>query len=166
MRKLLLLVLLLPITAFDGELVNLDEGFVQPPSSAQPWLFWMWLRVDTTREAITKDLEEMHAKGITGAILYNSGVGGGLEIDGKMVLQGKGYRVVPTTDYAGGRIDPIDRPTLDSWTPHSRELVRFAAQEAGRFATVEIFSSSATGAIRLRSPPSQATPILQARYND
>jgi len=35
----------------------------------------MWLRVDTTREAITKDLEEMKAKGIEGEIIYDSGVG-------------------------------------------------------------------------------------------
>ncbi len=132
MKKLWLLVLLLPVAVSAGEPANLDQGFARPPASAQPWVFWMWLRVDTTPAAITKDLEEMHAKGIAGAILYDSGVGGGLEIAGKMVLDGKGYRVVKTSDYAGGHIDPIDRPALSSWTPHARELVRFAAKEAGR----------------------------------
>ncbi len=134
-KKLLFLVLATSFgvwAANAGEIVNLDQGFAQPPPDARPWVYWMWLRVDTTTEAITKDLEEMHAKGIAGAILYDSGVGGGLEIFAKMVLQGKGFSPVKTSDYAGGHIDRIARPALDSWTPHSRELVRFAAQEAGR----------------------------------
>lgn len=132
MNKLSFLTFLLVAGISHGESVTLAHGFAQPPPVARPWVFWMWLRVDTTPEAITNDLEEMHAKGIEGAILYDSGVGGGLEISSKMVLQGKGYRAVPTADFAGGRIDPIDRPKLESWTPHSRELVRFAAKEAGR----------------------------------
>ena len=111
---------------------DLAKDFANPPVSARPWVFWMWLRVDTTPEAVTKDLEEMHAKGIAGAILYDSGVGGTPNFSAKMVLAGKGYHVVKTANYEGGRIDPIDRPALESWTPHSRELVRFAAQEAGR----------------------------------
>ena len=115
-----------------GRGVTLESGFTQPPPVAGPWVFWMWLRVDTIPEAITKDLQEMHAKGIAGAILYDSGVGGTPNFSAKMVLDGKGYRVVKTAEYEGGRIDPMDRPVLDSWTPHSRERVRFAAQEAGR----------------------------------
>ncbi len=115
-----------------SEIVNLDQGFAQPPPNARPWVFWMWLRVATTPAAITKDLEEMHAKGIEGAILYDSGVGGRLEISAKMVLQGKGYKPMKTSDYAGGHIDPIPRPAMESWTPEFRERVRFAAKEAGR----------------------------------
>ena len=92
----------------------------------------MWLRVDTTPAAITKDLEEMHAKGIEGAILYDSGVGGHLEVSAKMVLDGKGFRPVKTEDYAGSHIDPIPRPTMESWSPEFRERIRFAAKEAGR----------------------------------
>ena len=106
--------------------------FQAPPPSARPWVFWMWLRVDTSPEAITKDLEEMRAKGIEGAILYDSGVGGGLEISSRMVLQGKGFSPVKTSDYAGGKIDPIPRPVMESWSPRFRELVRFAAKESGR----------------------------------
>ena len=120
------------VAANASETFNLDAGFVQPPPGAQPWVFWMWLRVDTSPEAITKDLEEMHAKGIAGAILYDTGVGGGLEISSKMVLQGKAYRLVPTADYAGGHADKIPLADMPSWTPRSRELFRFAAQAAGR----------------------------------
>lgn len=124
--------LVLVVSAVADEAITLDQGFAEPPPAARPWVFWMWLRVDTTPEAITKDLEEMHAKGIEGAILYDSGVGGRLEIDSKMVLQEKGYFPVKTTDYVGGHVDPIPRPALASWTPRSRELIRFAAKEAGR----------------------------------
>ena len=125
-----------PTESFDATSMVADpqlaEHFQAPPPSAQPWVFWMWLRVATTPEAITKDLEEMHAKGIEGAILYDSGVGGTPNFSGKMVFDGKGYRLVKTTDYAGGHIDPIPRPAMESWSPEFRERVRFAAKEAGR----------------------------------
>ena len=58
---------------------SLQDGFRNPPAGARPWVFWMWLRVQTTREAITADLEAMHSKGIEGAILYDSRVGGGMK---------------------------------------------------------------------------------------
>ena len=92
----------------------------------------MWLRVDSTPAAITKDLEEMHAKGIEGAILYDSGVGGGLEASSKMVLKDKEYLNVKTTEYAGAHITPIPFATISSWQPRSLELLRIAAKEAAR----------------------------------
>ena len=110
----------------------LENQFQTPPASARPWVFWMWLRVDTTPDAITKDLEEMHAKGIEGALLYDSGGTGLSRASTTMVLQGKGYRVVPTNNFPGAHATAIPEPPLVSWTPHSRELIRFAAKEAGR----------------------------------
>ncbi|MEI6175503.1 MAG: glycosyl hydrolase [Verrucomicrobiota bacterium] len=132
MKKLFFLTLVLITGSSTVKSDTLDTGFTQPPPTAKPWVYWMWLRVDTTQEAITADLEEMHAKGIEGVILYDSGVGGGLEISAKMVLKGKGFSPEKTSDYQGGYIDKISRAPLDSWTPHSRELVRFASKEAGR----------------------------------
>ncbi|HEY3322856.1 MAG TPA: glycosyl hydrolase [Planctomycetota bacterium] len=112
---------------------QMAEHFQSPPPSARPWVFWMWLRVDTSPEAITQDLEEMHAKGIEGAILYDSGFGGGgLGFASKMVLQGKGYHAVPTADYDGAHIDKIPMAPLETWSPRFRERVRFAAKESGR----------------------------------
>ena len=122
----------LPAPAEAAPAEPLTAQFQTPPASAQPWVFWMWLRTETTPAAITRDLEEMHAKGIAGAILYDSGVGGGLEVASKMVLRGKGYQPVRTAEFAGARIDPLPRDPLLSWTPHSREMVRFAAKEAAR----------------------------------
>ena len=122
--------LLLLVNAHAGGSVNLEQGFAAPPPAARPWVFWMWLRVDTTPAAITKDLEEMRAKGIEGAIIYDSGVGHGLEISTKMALGDRGYRVEKTRDYAGGHIDPIPLPPMEAWSPKFRERVRFAAREA------------------------------------
>ena len=111
---------------------DLEKGFQSPPASAGPWVYWMWLRVDTTREAITKDLEEMHAKGIKGVILYDAGSNGMYPQGFKMVLEGKEYKRVATTEYRGAHDSPIPNPPLKSWDPHWRELIRFAAKEAGR----------------------------------
>jgi len=111
---------------------SLDEGFRKPPSTARPWVFWMWLRVKTTHDAITADLEAMHRKGIEGAILYDSGVGGGMEADRRMVLGHKGYLQEPTHDFAGAHFTPIPEPPMPSWQPESRERMRFAAKEASR----------------------------------
>ncbi len=118
----------LPLAAAPG----LDKQFQSPPASAGPWVYWMWLRVDTTREAITKDLEEMHSKGIKGVILYDSG-GTTMYPQGfKMVLEGKEYKRVATDEYRGAYATPIPTPPMNSWEPHSRELIRFASKEAGR----------------------------------
>ncbi len=111
---------------------SLDSLFQSPPASAGPWVFWMWLRVGTTPAAITKDLEEMHAKGIAGAILWDSGGTGLPGAPSRMVLQSKGYSVVKTQDYKGAHATPIPLPRLEFWSPAARELYRFAAKEAGR----------------------------------
>lgn len=121
-----------PTTQTPSQEISLDKGFRNPPTTARPWVFWMWLRVDTTPAAITKDLEEMHAKGIEGAIVYDSGVGGALETSSKMALQGKEYREVKTSEYAGAHYSAIPADPVRTWEPRSLALLRFAAKEAAR----------------------------------
>ena len=111
---------------------SLEERFRTPPHAARPWVFWMWLRVQTTRDAIAADLEAMRSKGIEGAILYDSGVGGGMEADRRMLVGHKEYRQEPTGDFADAHFTPVPEPPMPSWQPKSREMVRFAAKEAGR----------------------------------
>jgi hypothetical protein len=107
--------------------------FKSPPHIARPWVFWMWLRVNTSKEAITKDLEEMHAKGIEGAILYESGTGSELSSTlATMVLKDKKYVVTPTKDFAGAYMNELPTEHLQPWDNRVRELFRFAAKEAGR----------------------------------
>ena len=54
---------------------SLSRGFVHPPQLAGPWVYWVWLGVDTTPAPMTYDMEQMKAKGIAGFILYGNQAG-------------------------------------------------------------------------------------------
>ncbi len=47
----------------------LAAGFVTPPDSARPWVYWFWLNGNITREGITADLEAMKRVGIGGVLI-------------------------------------------------------------------------------------------------
>lgn len=49
--------------------VALEQGFVQPPDAARPWVYWFWLNGNITREGITADLEAMKRAGIGGVLI-------------------------------------------------------------------------------------------------
>ncbi len=55
-----------PAAQPSAELLN---GFVSPPASARPWVYWFWLNGNITREGITADLEAMRRAGIGGALI-------------------------------------------------------------------------------------------------
>ena len=111
---------------------TLDSDFLNPPAVARPWVYWIWLDADSSPAAITRDLEEMKAKGIVGCMLYDTGAGKITHTDRKMILVGKEYRSVPTDEYKGAHGEPLPTRPMSAWTPHWRELVRFAAREAAR----------------------------------
>ena len=111
---------------------TLEQDFLNPPRSARPWAFWMWLGVEAPPEALTRDLEEMHAKGIVGTILYGGSLGPIWHGESKVVLEGKEYRKVPTDDYKGSHSDSVAGKRLVPWSDPWRAAVRFAAKEAGR----------------------------------
>ena len=56
-----------PVTA------PLELGFRNPPHSAGVRAFWWWLNGNVTKEAITRDLEEMKDKGFNGALIFDAG---------------------------------------------------------------------------------------------
>jgi len=92
-----------PAGASVRTLDSLEQDFRQPPADAKNWTFWMWLRTPTTPAAITKDMEEMKAKGIAGFILYDCGT----------------PKDVPI-------------PLLEPWTPEWRKSIRHVARESKR----------------------------------
>jgi hypothetical protein len=47
----------------------LAAGFVTPPDSARPWVYWFWLNSNITREGITADLEAMKRVGVGGVLI-------------------------------------------------------------------------------------------------
>jgi len=50
----------------------LVRGFAKPPQSAGIRCFWWWLNGNVTKAAITRDLEEMKAKGFSGALIFDA----------------------------------------------------------------------------------------------
>lgn len=58
---------------------DMDAGFILPPSSAKPWVYWFWINGNITEEGITADLEAMASVGIEGVLIfecaYNSPLG-------------------------------------------------------------------------------------------
>ncbi len=66
----LLAAIILTIAACaSGPSSDLERGFVRPPDSARPWVYWFWLAGNINREAITADLEAMKRVGIGGVLI-------------------------------------------------------------------------------------------------
>jgi hypothetical protein len=51
---------------------DLEQGFEQPPASAQPHTWWHWMNGNISREGLTADLEAMKRVGIGGAQIFNA----------------------------------------------------------------------------------------------
>jgi (4-O-methyl)-D-glucuronate---lignin esterase len=93
--------------AGSGSAPALEEAWRNPPLNARLRAYWWWLNGNVTREAITRDLEEMKAKGFGGAVIVDAG---GAEQDGnERVPHG---------------------PTF--FTPEWRELFKHTLREANR----------------------------------
>ncbi len=55
----------------------LGRDFLSPPDSVKPSGYWWWLNANVDKEAITRDLEQFHAKGMGAVLLVSSGIWGG-----------------------------------------------------------------------------------------
>jgi hypothetical protein len=40
-------------------MAELEKGFIRPPDSAKPYVWWHWLNGNVSREGTTRDLEAM-----------------------------------------------------------------------------------------------------------
>ena len=56
-----------------GRADPLDEVWDRPPPSARLRAYWWWLNGNVTKEALTRDLEQMKAKGFGGALICDAG---------------------------------------------------------------------------------------------
>ncbi len=52
---------------------SLETDFRNPPRQAGVRCWWWWLNSNVTKEAITRDLEAMHDKGFSGAMIFDAG---------------------------------------------------------------------------------------------
>ncbi len=50
-----------------------DDDFKNPPREVGVRCWWWWLNSNVTMESITKDLEAMHDKGFSGAMIFDAG---------------------------------------------------------------------------------------------
>ena len=130
MKQLFLLPVLLALSSVAGraQSENLAQQFETPPPEAQPWAFWMWLHTDTTPGAITRDLEQMKAKGIAGFTLYDAGTDragpAGREYHYRTVVAGKEFRYVQADDLKDAYVTALPTKPLNAWTPRWRELIQ------------------------------------------
>lgn len=51
---------------------TLEQDFTTPPRDARLRAYWWWINGNVTKEAITRDLEEMKAKGFGGALICDA----------------------------------------------------------------------------------------------
>src|SRR4030042_3027628 len=68
----------------------LRAGFVNPPDSARPWVYWFWLNSNITREGITADLEAMKRVGIGGVLIMEVDQGAPVGPASFMGAEGRG----------------------------------------------------------------------------
>lgn len=65
----------LPVSAVAGVLAatsdDLFSEFVDPPLAARPGAYWCWLNGNVSTAQITRDLQEMKAKGMGGAEIWD-----------------------------------------------------------------------------------------------
>ena len=86
---------------------SLESGWENPPLNARLRAYWWWLNGNVTKASITRDLEEMKAKGFGGAVLFDAN---GATQDGNAAVP--------------------HGPTF--FTPEWRELYKHTLREAGR----------------------------------
>ena len=112
---------------------DLAALFKEPPREARPQAWWWWLKMPTNRAAITRDLEEMKAKGLSGCMILDGGVAsfGPNKWKKKTIIGETEIIYEDTEEYEGGT---LAQPTelMETWSREWRDIVRFASLEAGR----------------------------------
>jgi hypothetical protein len=64
------------VLALDGTAAasgTLEAGWQNPPNAARLRAYWWWLNGNVTKASITRDLEQMQAKGFGGAVILDAG---------------------------------------------------------------------------------------------
>ncbi len=117
----------------DSENTSLQQNFKNPPHEVRPQAWWWWLKTPTNKEAITRDLEEMKAKGLSGCMVLDGGVGpfGPRKWIKKTVIDTTEIRYEITDEYKDGSLSQPD-DKMETWSKPWRDMVRFASLEAGR----------------------------------
>lgn len=108
-----------------------ENNFRSVSNVDKPWVYYWWLKGNVSKELITRDLEEMHAKGIGGLLLFDS----------------RGYH----DDYYDGIVPVPLHIKYEFMSPGWREMVKFTMQEANRLGLKMSINLANTGGL-LRGP--------------
>ena len=90
---------------------DLAKAFLAPPESTRPYVLWMWMGSNVSKQGITADLEAMKGAGIGGATMYS---------------------LADTLIPWAGVIGKSPTPWIVTWTEPWWEMVRHAAKECQR----------------------------------
>lgn len=96
-----------PVGRAQGAGDGLKAGFVTPPASTRPLVYWQWVNGNVTEDGIRRDLEWMHRVGVGGVMLMDIA-----------------FRTPPVPQYVERRVA--------FGSPEWVSAVRFTAAEAGR----------------------------------
>ena len=73
---------------------QLAEGFINPPQSARPMVWWHWMNGNITRDGLRKDIEWMHRIGIGGFHVFDAGINTPKIVDERLEYMSKSWREV------------------------------------------------------------------------
>jgi len=90
---------------------DLASAFINPPDATRPYVLWMWMGSNISKEGITRDLEAMKDAGIGGATIYS---------------------LADTLIPWSGVILKSPTPEIVTWTEPWWEMIRHAANECRR----------------------------------
>ncbi|WP_163323762.1 glycosyl hydrolase [Draconibacterium mangrovi] len=72
-------------TGQQNNVVNLKEGFINPPDEAKPRVWWHWMNGNVTKEGIRADLEWMNRVGIGGFQNFDAGLNSPQVVENRLV---------------------------------------------------------------------------------
>lgn len=103
---------------------ELESKFREPSDDVKPWAYWWWVNGNVTKTSITRDLEEMKAKGFGGMLMFDA----------------RGY----WDDHV-----PAPKSPIEFMDPEWRKMLAHAAAEANRLGLkMSINLSSCAGALK------------------
>ena len=70
----------------------MEEGFAEPPREVRPMTWWHWMGGNVTKDGIRKDLEWMHASGLSGFFLFDAAISTPAIVPERLVYMSDGWK--------------------------------------------------------------------------
>lgn len=143
--------LLLAVSALPLQAALSQEAFRNPPIEARPSCLWSWLNGYVDLKQITRELEEMKAKGMRGAIIWDVG---SIADPGKMIPAGPAFLGPESVQAIHHAMDEAKRLGLElglfassSWNAGGTWITPKDASKALRWSELQVQGPSEFSAI-------------------